>query len=177
MVEHTRSSLVLGEASVRRIGAFAFPVWELSNEGVPMARLGRFSSWSIYFGRGQKIQTADGRRWRLGSYETGGEISAALIDQTGGRLAVCSVGKGVYGINGRDFAYMLFPRHGRGFSGVEWTLSSPSAECAALSRVSLDVNAQVPVPLAALVMALALVKVGVPGERKLTLPSVQWTRG
>lgn len=176
-METERSRLVLGEASVRRIGAFAFPVWELANEGVPMARLGRFSSWSIYFGRGQRIQTADGENWRLGSFETGGEISAVLLDGLGARLAVGSVGKGVYGINGRDFAYMLFPHRSDRLSATDWTLSSPSAESAAIRRAPLSLTAHIPVPLSAVVMALALVKLGVPGERKLTLPSVQWTRG
>lgn len=162
---------------MRRIGALIFPVWELANEGVPMARLGRFSSWSIYFGRGQRIETVDGETWALGSYETGGEISAVLIDERRARLAVGSVGKGVYGINGRDFAYMLFPESSERLSATGWILSSPSAECATVSRSPMSVTAHVPVPLPAIVMALALVRLGIPGERKLSLPSVNWTRG
>ncbi len=169
-------SLVVGSSKLRRVGFVGFPVWELSNEGEILARLGRISGWSIYFGFGQKVELADGTRWRISSTESDAGISAVVRDANGERLGVANVGPSGYGIHGRDFSYLLFPRvESRITTPNNWVLSSPEAECAEVVRHPLTLTALVPVPTVAVLLAYVLVRVGIPGDKKIELPGVQWT--
>lgn len=169
-------NLVVGRADLERIGAFTFPVWNLNNEGESLARLGRVSWWSVYFGFGMRVVTDDGSRWKLGSHESGGAISARLFDDRGQRIALGTIGPAGYGIHGEHFNYLLFPNAANRAFENDWTLSSSESQIARISRTPTSLETTTPVPLPAVVMTFVLVRLGIPGEKKLAMPSVQWTR-
>lgn len=174
---NSQYSLVVGESTLKRLGFRRFPVWELANEGEILARLGRISGWSIYFGFGLRVELADGSVWRVTSSESSEGFTAIVRNSQGEKLGVASVGPTGYGIHGRDFSYLLFASvESRITTPNIWTLSSPEAECAEVRRHPLTFTAYVPVPTVAVVLAHVLVRVGIPGDKKLEMPGVHWTK-
>lgn len=162
---------------LRRVGLFRFPVWELVNDGQTLARLGRSSGWSIYFGFGQKIQFVDGTLWRIRSVESSGMISAVVVNSSGLKVALGSIGPSGYLIVGKDFSYrLLHDRPDTVFLPNEWTLTSDGAICANVRRTPLRITAAAPIPTAAVVISMALVRVGILGGKKMGFPPVQWTK-
>lgn len=172
------SKLIVGEASVRRVGAVRFPVWDLVIDGKTLARLGRMSWWSIYFGFGQKVQLVDGSQWRIRSVESNGMISALVVNSAGLKVALGSIGSSGYLIVGKDFSYKLLPlRSNAILLPNEWILSSDDAICARVQRHPMRITALAPVPVSAAVIAMALLRVGIPGDKKMSYSSVNWTGG
>lgn len=172
------SKLMVGEAWLRRVGAFRFPVWDLVNEEETLARLGRISWWSIYFGFGQKVQLGDGSVWKVRSVESNGMVSALVVNSAGLKVALGSTGASGYLIVGKDFSYKLIPlRSHTIMTPNEWILSSGDAICARLQRHPLRITALAPIPVAAAVISIALVRVGIPGDKKMAFSSVSWAGG
>ena len=65
-----------GLAELRRVGRIRFPVFELVQDGVVLASMGRAGWFKLFFGRGRRIELADGSRWRLTALGAGGVISS-----------------------------------------------------------------------------------------------------
>lgn len=168
----------MGEVTLRRVGVFRFPVWELVDEGETVARMGRISWWSIYFGFGQKVHLANGSVWRVRSVESNGMISALIVNADGLKVALGSVGASGYLILGKDYSYKLLP--GRANSIVlpnEWFLNTDDEVFARIRRHPTRITAVSPVPVAAAVLAMVLVRLGIPGDKKMGFSTVSWTRG
>ncbi len=164
---------------MRRVGAVRFPVWELVNEGEMLARMGRSSGWSIYFGFGQKVQFVDGTVWKVRSVESAGMISAVVVNSAGLKVALGSIAGGSgYLILGKDFSYKLLPdRSNTIVVPNEWTLSSDGAISATVQRHPTRITAHTPIPVAAVVISIALVRVGILGGKKMSFPTVHWSGG
>lgn len=169
--------LIVGNSRLRRVGAVGFPVWELTNEGEVLARLGRLSWWSIYFGFGVRVEVAGEEPAKLRSYENSGMVNAVLLNGDGQRLSVGSVAVSGYGIHGREFNYLLFPNRRDSLADNDWTLSSTHAELGRLTRSPMTLDALAPVPVEAAIIAFTLLRVGIPGDKKMELPITKWTDG
>lgn len=162
---------VLGSASIRRVGTFGFPAALLVADGETLARLGRDGWLRVFIGRGRRIEITDGSTWRIQGAGVGSQIVPMVTSQRG-KLAVGSLlGRRSYGINGRDYAYNLYPtRLGMGRSS--WILRQHDTEIAMLWAHSI--RADYPVPLAAALLCFTLIKYGVPGEANLSVPQIRW---
>lgn len=164
-----------GQAEVRRAQLLGFPAHCLIQEGHPIASLGRYSFLSIYFGRGQRIELPDGRRWRLWAMGSGGSISPVVTNSEGLRVSQAGLRHRHYGINGRDYAYELIPgeavRIGR--SGL-WTLTRHEDYIAHFTRRPRRVTVLEPVPLPAVLLSFVLMDFGIPGEHAPRIPKFTW---
>jgi len=166
---------VLGTATVRRIGRWAFPVYELVQNDEVLARLGRFGWYSIFFGSGQKIELANGDRWRIPSVGVAGNICPRVIDATRRKVAVSALGAGNYGINGKDYGYVLYPADPRRFGRSNgWILRQHEEDLAVVTRYPLAIRAAHPVPLGAVFLSFVLARYGIPGELAPTTPPLNW---
>lgn len=166
---------IVGEAQLRRIGYWGLPVFGLFQDDEVMALLARFSWWSTYFGRGQKIELPDGTRWRLRSVERGGVIRPVLVDTESRPVAIAVAELGRYAINGERNAYVLYSANRRGFARRnEWVLRSYEQEDAVITSHPPAIEAFQPVPLPAVILSFALIKLGIPGEDGLHVPAIQW---
>jgi len=169
---------LVGSASLRRIGLLRFPTLEFLSHDQPegetvLATMGRGGWFKIYFGRGRRMQLADGTDLRLIGFESAGAI-APIITSAGGKVATSSpTGYRSYGINGRDFAYNLYrddePGPGR---STTWSLVEFDTHIATLGTKSMYADHPVPVPAA--LLSLMLIKYGIPGESKLGLSTLRW---
>jgi hypothetical protein len=163
---------VSGEGRVRRVPGSFFPAHEVVFGSEVVAHLGRYSWWSIYFRRGQRVLLAD-REWRLAAITRGRAICPLLVDEEGRRVATTAVGARNYGIQGRDFAYVLNPT-GPGRPDA-WTLWIRDVEeVGVVRRRSLSVFLTDPVPLAVVLLAWVLVRFGIPGEGPTGVPVISW---
>jgi len=168
---------VLGSALLRRVGALAFPTSILvgdesaSGETI-LARLGRDGWFRVFFGRGRRVELPDGTKWRLTAVEAGGFISP-LVACEGGKLAMgAPLGNRSYGVNGRDYAYNLYPTKSRDLGKPSWLLREHDIDIATFRSRSMYANH--PVPLAAALLCFTLIKHGVPGEANLLVPEFRW---
>lgn len=168
---------VLGSASIRRVGVLGFPISFLvgedgqSGEKV-LARLGRGGWFRVFFGRGRRVELPDGTIWRMTARGIGHYIVPVVTCEAGKLAEAAPRGKRAYGINGRDFAYNLYPDRRVGWLKPTWSLSDHDTELASFG--SNSIFADHPIPLAAALLGLTLVKYGVPGEADLGIPRFRW---
>ncbi len=171
-MEHVR-----GRASIRRTRLVGFPasVFALddgTSQDKVLARLGRDGWFRVFLARGQKVELPDGSRWRIAAVGVGPYIEPIVTSPTG-KLAIGSpYGKRSYHINGRDFAYDLYPSSVSGARTRSWTLREHETDLATFGRFSMV--ADHPIPLAAALLCFTLIKHGVPGEAPLGIPEFRW---
>lgn len=172
-----RGATLVGVAAVHRVGRWRFPVYELKVDGLVLARLGRSGLWRIFFGRGQPIELADGSRWRLRSLGMAGAICPVIVDSETRKVALAAPHHGGYGLNGPDWAYVLYPseRH-RFVRSNHWILREYEENVGVVTRTPWRIETTSPVPLGAVVLALSLAVYAIPGESKLEVPRVRWGR-
>jgi hypothetical protein len=154
-----------GRAAVRRVGRVRFPVFELVQNDVVLASMGRTGSIKVFFGRGQRIELADGSQWRLISLGRGGAICPAILDDGKRKIALSSVLEGGYGINGKTYGFTLYPGERKRFSRENrWILRCYEDEIATVTRYPSAIDASAPVHLGAVLLAFTLARYGVLGE-------------
>lgn len=167
---------VLGSASIQRAGWLGFPSAVLARTGADqdpevLAQLGRDGWLRVFFGRGRRVELPDGTAWRIRGGGMGGQLVPVVMSPTGKLAVGSSVGKRVYGINGRDYGYSFFATRNKGFDRSPWLLTEYDRELATFSRNA--VQAAHPVPLAAVLLCFTLIKYGVPGE-EIRVPEFSW---
>ena len=170
----SRSSTITGKASLRRISRLRFPLERLENDGGPIADLGRDSSLLILFGRGRRVRLADGSEWRIRSATKGRHI-LPLISSSAGTIASSGplYARRSYGINLSDRSYTLMPASRAGLRRPNrWSLVRHDREVASLDDRKRTITTVEAVPTAAVLLALTLIRHGIPGEASL-VPSRQ----
>lgn len=166
---------VHGRAALRKVGRLRFPVYELATDGEVLARLGRRGWWRIFMGRGQRIELSDGTRWRLRAVGVARAICPVIVDSDVKKIALATPNHGGYGINGRDWAYALFPARKRRFvPSNRWILREHETDVGQVSRTPAEVTTTIPVPLGAIILALTLTVYDIPGESDLGVPQFHW---
>ena len=164
-----------GAATVRRKRRWAFPAFELMQDGDSLAAMGRFGWFSIFFRSGQRIEFADGESWRIKSRGVAGNICPIVVDSTGRKVAVSGLGVGCYGINGEDYACVLAAAEARRLGRANrWVLRHFEDELAVVTQHPLSIEATHPVPLGAVLLSFVLVRYGIPGESAPRMPSLRW---
>jgi hypothetical protein len=89
-------------------------------------------------------------------------------------MAAAGAAAGNYGITGRDYAYTLNPAEGGfGRAGL-WDLYAGEDPVARLTRRPFGAFCAEPVPLPAVLLALLLVRSGIPGEGSRFIPEFRW---
>jgi len=165
----------VGEATARRIGRLTFPVYELAQGDDVLARIGRFGWFRIFFGPGQKVELADGDRWRVRAMGVAGAICPIIVDAAGQKLAIASLGAGGYGINDKDDAYVFYSTDPRRFGGGNhWILRRFEDELAVVTRSPMSVTATRSLPLGIAMLCFVLVRYGIPGESAPRIPAMSW---
>jgi len=165
---------VIGTASLRRVQAVGFPAFicESSDSGKVLAEIARIGWFRLLFGRGIRIRLPDGAEWRMSSLGVAGQL-VPIVRCDAGKLAVgASVGSRSYGINGRDFAYNLYPETARGIRRHTWHLREHETHLATMTPQSI--TSDQPVPLAAVLLCFVLIKYGIPGEASFGIPDFRW---
>ncbi len=169
------SHQLVGRANVGRVARWGFPAYELTQDGDVLACIGRTGWLRIYMGRGQRIELADGARWKIRAIGTRGSMVPVIFDSSGRKIAMAGSSHGTYGINGRDFAYALYPGEkpllGR---ANKWLLRHFEDELATITRHPLSIEATVPVHLGAVLLSFALVRHGLPEDSVPSIPSFRW---
>jgi hypothetical protein len=166
---------VVGDAEVRRVGRVRFPVYQLVQGDVVLASMGRTSWIKVFMGRGQRIELADGSKWRLKSLGSAGAVCPAILDADKRKIAVSSVGVGGYGINGKAFGFMFYRGEKKRFSRANrWILRHYEDEVAIVARYPAAIDASEPVHLGAVLVALTLVRYGILGESRPRL-NLRWS--
>ena len=164
---------VEGPISLRRISRSGFPTHELIAARGTIARLGRDGTFRIFFGRGRRVQLVDGTEWRIKATTSGPYIIPIIKARTGivatsGPLG----GRRCYGINGKHFGFALTPLGPiRVLRQVAWLMRRHEDEVAMIDTAHV-MHTNEPVPIAAVLMAFALIDHGIPGEAKL-MPTQQ----
>lgn len=158
---------MLGRAEVRRVGRLRFPVFELVQDDVVLASMGRTGWIKVFLGRGQRIELADGSAWRLTSVGTGGAVCPAILDDDKRKIAVSSVAVDGYGINGKAFGFTFHIGENNHLSRANrWILRHYEDEIATVTRHPSAVDASVPVHLGAVLMSFTLARYGILGESR-----------
>lgn len=165
---------LLGEANVRRIGRWAFPVHELTQDGEALALLGRTGWFKIYFGSGQRIELADGVRWQIRSVRVGSTVCPVIRDASGRKVAIAGIRHGTYGINTAHNAYVFYAAEPRRLGRWSWMLRDFEDELAVVTRSPLSIEAQQPIPFGVVFLCFVLARYGILGESAPTLPSLRW---
>lgn len=105
--------------------------------------------------------------------DSAGRWIAPMVTCPTGKLAVGTPnGRRSYGVNGRDYAYNLYPsgRSSRGES--RWLLRHHEVDIATFKPRSM--YATDPVPVAAALVCFTLMRYGVPGGEDLGVPRFHW---
>lgn len=136
--------------------------------------MGRYSVLNIYFGPGQKIVLPWGARWRLTAIEQGSGLRPVVLNEARQKMAMAAAGIGNYGINGRDYAYTLNPAEARLGRPGRWDLFAGEDRVARFAHRPFSAACEDPVPLPALLLAVLLTRLGIPGEGALHLPEMRW---
>ena len=164
-----------GTAQVRRIGLRSFPVYELVQGDAVLARMGRFGWFNIFLGSGQRIELANGSRWWVTSVGFRGTICPRVVNAQGQRVAVSSLAAKHYGINGKDYGYVLYPADAHWFGQSNaWVIGDRDAELARVLPHPMSIETVDPVPLSAVFLSFVLVRYGIPGERSPRVPALRW---
>ncbi|MFH1331283.1 MAG: hypothetical protein ABIJ48_11600 [Actinomycetota bacterium] len=169
--------MVSGAAAVRRAHLVRFPSYRLTAQPGLRVELARYGALNIYFfGPGQKIALPWGGRWRLTTIERGGGLAVVVVNEARQKLAMAAAGAvaGNYGINGRDYAYTLNPAEGGWGRARLWDLFAREDRVARLTRRPFRAFCSEPIPLPALLLALLLVRTGIPGEGSRYVPDFRW---
>ncbi len=165
---------LVGRAHVRRVGRVRFPVFELVQDDAVLASMGRSGWLKVFLGRGQRIELADGSRWRLKSLGSGGAVCPAIFDDRKRRVSVSSLAVGGYGINGKAFGFVLYGLEKKRFGRTNrWILRRHEDEIAEVTRYPQVIDATEPVHVGAALVALTLVRYGVLGESRPRL-KLRW---
>lgn len=160
---------VVGVVALRRVGRWRFPIEELVDANGTIARLGRDGSIRVLFGRGRRVQLADGTEWRIKALESGPFIAPVIMSPSG-KIAGSGPlhAKRSYGINLKDQSYTLIPLGRVGMRiPRHWTLRHHDVDAATIDVVTRMADADEPVPTAAVLIAFALLTHGIPGENDL----------
>lgn len=161
--------MVEGSVVLRRIGGFAFPIDELVSDDGLVAHLGRDGSFRLFFGPGRRVRLSDGTEWRIKGAGHGPHI-VPMVTSDSGTVAISGPlpAKRSYGINGKDWGYTLIPI---GHVGLRrpglWVLRRHETKVAAIEDHRRTIHAAEPIPVAAALLAFALMKHGIPGEADL----------
>ncbi len=144
-----------------------------------LAAVGRYSALNIFLGRGQRIELADGERWRLKSVKWHRYVCPRVVDSEGLRLSTSAVGPGNYAITSRDRGFTLIPAEKRPGRPRAWELLEFDEPVGRVDR-NLDVNPyiarmDVEVPLHVVLLSFALAAFGIMGEKDLLAPA--WGSG
>lgn len=161
-----------GPATLRRIGFFRFPMFELAGASGPIAHLGRDSSMNIFFGRGRRVRLVDGTELRIKATTSGPHIVPLVTCDTG-TIAVSGplFADRSYGINGKDYAYTLSPLGKVGLRRTgSWVLRRHEFEVAVIDDSKHVIDPIEPVPVAAVLLVFILIAHGIPGEANLMPP-------
>lgn len=162
-------------AVMRRVGWWGFPTHELVVNGDVAARLGRAGWWRIFFGRGRVIELVDGTRWRLRATGMAGAICPVVVDASFRKIALAAPAHGGYGINGANWAYVLYPAERRRLSRCNtWILREFEEDVGVVTRTPWRAETTAPVPTGAVIVALTLVVYAIPGENRLFVPEFRW---
>jgi len=159
---------VEGPISLRRISRSGFPSHELIAARRTIARLGRDGSLRMFFGRGRRVQLADGTEWRIKA-TTAGPYIVPIIKARTGIVATSGPlgGRRCYGINGKHFGFVLVPLGPIRLLGrIGWLIRRHEDEVATIDAAHV-IHTNEPIPIAAALMAFALIDHGIPGEAKL----------
>jgi len=159
---------VEGPISLRRVSRSGFPTHELIAARGPIARLGRDGTLRVFFGRGRRVQLVDGTEWRIKA-TTAGPYIVPIIKARTGIVATSGPlgGRRCYGINGKHFGFVLVPLGPIRLLGqVSWLLRRHEDEVAMIDAAHV-IHTNEPIPIAAALMAFALIDHGIPGEAKL----------
>lgn len=136
-----------------------------------MASLGRYSWLNIFFGRGQRAWLPSGERWRLRSVGRARHICPLLVDGEGYKVAVSAPGSSTYGINGRDWALVMYPGEPKRFGRSNlWLLREHEIELARVTAKPRAIEAFEPIPVSAALLALVLAQFDIPGEKEIWQP-------
>lgn len=166
---------LVGEISLRRVGRWRFPVFELASSEDVIARFGRLGLWRIYFGGGVRIELTTGATWRLRSFGSAGAVCPVIVDSDIRKVAQAAPYAGGYGLNGPDWAYVMVPSEHRQLArSNQWILREHEEEVGAITRRPWRIEANSPVPLGAAIIGLALAVYAIPGEAKLGVPEFRW---
>ena len=137
-----------------------------------VARLGRDGWFRVFFGPGRRVELADGTKWRVAATGTGPYV-VPVVTCKQGKLAMAEpAGKRSYGVNGPHYSYNLYPSNTPGRGKPTWTLREHETVLATFESKSM--NADHPVPLAAVLVCFTVIKYGVPGEASLFFPQFSW---
>jgi hypothetical protein len=175
--------LVDGTATVTRVSRLRFPIHRLDVNGARAASLGRYSWLAIYFGTGQRVDLADGARWKVKSVEYGGSLCPIVVDERLKRVAMATPGvderrgmgrTGHYGINGATYGYRLVPGENRLGRPSRWLLVEHEEGVAEVTLRPNRVVTEGPVPMGAVLMCLLLARFGMPGDADLGAPRFRW---
>jgi len=165
---------MVGRAEVRRVGRVRFPVYELVQDDVALASMGRTGWIKVFLGRGQRIELVDGSEWRLKSLGSAGAICPAILDADKRKIALSSVGVGGYGISGKAFGFMFYRGEKKRFSRANrWILRHYEDEVAIVARYQAAIDASEPVHIGAVLLAFTLVRYGIVGESRPRL-NLRW---
>lgn len=174
-VDVSATHMLVGAARVERVSAWGFPTSALVSGDVTVALLGRMGYLRIFFGRGQMVELADGAKWTLKSISHGGTIRPLIVDDRRRKIAMAGLNHGAYGINGRDYAYVLHPitppRFGR---ATRWMLTDTDEVTATVTRSPMAIEAHHPVHLGAVLLSFLLVRFGLPEESAPKVPAFRW---
>lgn len=167
--------MLFGSAELRRMSPWGFPSSALVSDASTVALLGRMGYFRIYFGRGQRVELADGTRWKVTAISSGGTIQPLIVDDSHRRIAIAGLNHGTYGINGRDYAYVFHPQEKSRFGRANrWMLTDGDEVTATVSRSPMSIEARRPVHLGAVLLSFVLVRFGLPEESAPRVPSFQW---
>jgi len=156
---------VQGMAVVTRVGRVRFPVYELRQNGRVLASMGRSGLIKVMFGRGQRVELADGTVWRVKAMGIAGSICPAVFDADRRRVAISSLQDGKYGMNGRDYGCILYAADKPRFSRADrWIMREYETELAELTRYPSSIRAVEPVHLGAVILSFVLMRYGILGE-------------
>lgn len=156
-----------GRAALHRVGRLRFPVFELVQDGVVLAALGRAGWFKLFLGRGQRVELADGTRWRLTAVGRHGGICPAILDASRRKIAISSIAEGGYGINGKAYGLFLFGADKRTMSRPDrWILRRHDVEVAEVTRYPAAIETVEPVHLGAVLLSFTLIRQGIVGESR-----------
>ena len=163
------SSMIDSPVQLRRVGRWTFPVEELVSGEQALAELGRDGSLRIFFGPGRRVRLANGVEWRIKAATMQRHI-VPIIKSPGGTVALSGPfpAKRTYGISGKDFGLTLLPLGRAGLRRPRlWALRQHETDVATIDDRTRLLRPEVPVPIAAVLMAFTLVRHGIPGETDL----------
>jgi hypothetical protein len=126
-------------------------------------------------GRGQTIELLEGTVWHLRAVGIAGAICPVTVYADMRRVALASPNRGACGLNGPDWAQVLYPTEKRRFIRSNyWILREQETDMAVATRSPRLLIANPAIPLSATSLALTLVSYSIPGESKLGVPQFRW---